>query len=322
MTQSTDKTPLLGAHKRTPRCYILPYALLLVVCVLCNLVPLIPSRILEATFSDSVGLRLFLLLLPDYLQDMLWPPLGHVLDYMASNALYGQPSFSLRRSIRKSDSLNAILKGLLLKVPSIFITFLVALRLAGLSIWLSSMLAVLCSGLMGGIAFIISVDSVRMLQGLKSKRDDALEGCTPERDDIQICYTAAMKSRERFRRVWKLLLFTGVCVLLLLATSSENTAVCIRLRHQIRSMDETYEKMVQSFPKASRVLEAMRETGGITAHILVACERVWQVRPPPLSELPELQAVRFAFNQLWAVFRGDNTDGGWGRDGDLPYHSG
>ncbi|KAK3934399.1 hypothetical protein QBC46DRAFT_273867 [Diplogelasinospora grovesii] len=282
MTQLTDKTPLLGAYKRTPRCYILPYALLLVVCVLCNLVPLIPSRILVATFSDSVGLRLFLLLLPDYLQDVLWPPLGHLLDYMAFNAS------SVRRLIRKSDSLNAILKGLLLKVPLILITFLVALRLAGLSIWLSSMLAVLCSGLMGGIAFIISVDSVRMLQGLKSKRDDAVEGCAPERDNLQICYTAAMKSRERFRRVWKLLLFAGVCVLLLLATSSENTAVCIRLGHQIRSMDETYEKMVQSFPKASRVLEAMRETGGITAHIVFACERVWQVRPPPLSELPEL----------------------------------
>jgi hypothetical protein len=176
MSQPTDKTPLLGTLKQhASGYYILPYSFLVVVCFSCNLVPLLPTHVFEVVFPrHSTILQLCVLVVPDYIQDILWPPLGRMLDYTAFSALYGQQSLSVRRLIRKSDTLNVILKGCILKVPAIVTTIIVALRQAGVPTWRSVMIAVLCPSLTGGIAFVISVASVRMVQSRKSERDDAL----------------------------------------------------------------------------------------------------------------------------------------------------
>lgn len=95
---------------------------------------------------------------------------------------------------------------------------------------------------------------------------------------MQDSYTAAMKVREISRCYRKLLLLTGVAVFFFLAASNGNVPMCIKLGHQIRSMDETYDKMVQSFPKALGIIKAIRQTGGIMSHLPAACERAWLVR--------------------------------------------
>ena len=173
MQQLTHETPLLGLHRqRASRWYILPYAFLLFVCILSQFAPLTPSWVLEAIFSDAAGVQLYLLVLPDYIQSIVWPYLRRVLDYIAFEALHDHPSFSVRKLVRKSDCLSSILKGLL-KGPSTFVTITVALRLIGISTWLSPILALLFLALMGGIAFI-SVDWVKMIQTRKSERDDAV----------------------------------------------------------------------------------------------------------------------------------------------------
>ena len=176
MSPPTHDTPLLGILKqRVSGYYILPYAVLLLVCFLCNLIPLIPTSFFRVFFpEDSLILPLCVLVVPDYIQDMLWPPLGQVLDCVAFRALCGQRNLAVTRLIRKSDSLDAVLKGCILKVPAIVTTVIVVLRQAGLSTWLSVMIAVLCPGLTGGAAFVISAASVRMVQTRKLERDDAL----------------------------------------------------------------------------------------------------------------------------------------------------
>lgn len=112
MAESTNKTPLLGTSTQyRSGCCILPYVLLLVVCFSCNLVPLVPSQVFESTFpGNAETLQICVLVVPDYIQDMLWPPLGQVLDHAAFDALHDRMALE-RRHIRKSTPLTLCRKG-------------------------------------------------------------------------------------------------------------------------------------------------------------------------------------------------------------------
>jgi hypothetical protein len=112
-----------------------------------------------------------------------------------------------------------------------------------------------------------------------------------------------MKSRDQIRRIWKSLVFFAVGVLFLLAPSDENAAVCYKLGHQIYSMDDTHEKIVQSYPKAERTHNAMKGTGGIMKHLLVASEAVWHVKALPLSKLPEWIFLCHTSSMIWGGLR-------------------
>ena len=77
--------------------------------------------------------------------------------------------------------------------------------------------------------------------------------------------------------------------------------VCLRLAHQIHSIDQTYDKIAQSLPKAIRIMSAMESNGGILYSLGIASARVWKVKPMALVEVDEfcLAGRRLAF--LWPV---------------------
>lgn len=96
---------------------------------------------------------------------------------------------------------------------------------------------------------------------------------------------AAVKTRDELRIVWKLVLLVGVTFLLLLGWKAGNVPLCLRLSHQIRSIDETCEKIAQSFPKAIRIFDAIRENGGLRYNLGAACASVWHIRSLPMTEI-------------------------------------
>jgi len=49
-------------------------------------------------------------------------------------------------------------------------------------------------------------------------------------------------------------------------------------------MDETCDKIAQSFPKAIRIFDAMRENGGLQYNLAAACATVSQIKPLPLAD--------------------------------------
>jgi len=105
-------------------------------------------------------------------------------------------------------------------------------------------------------------------------------------------YTAAMKARVRLRRGWKLVLLVGVVVLLYFGYEAGKAAICLRLGQQIRSIDETCDKMAQSFPKAFRIFRSIRADGGISSNLAAACASVWHIEPLPLTELTKVSELR------------------------------
>lgn len=178
MLQPTDETPLLGAHhyQRHPRCYTIAYMLLLVACLLCNLVPLVSLNILESIFSlkNSVPLQLAVFMVPDFFQRVFLPCIGQVLDYSSYLSLASLDDRLRRRAIRKSDSINAILKAGMLKIPPTTVTTILALRKAGLSFWLSSLLTTLYLALIALTAYIAFTPLAKVIQVRRSTRDDSV----------------------------------------------------------------------------------------------------------------------------------------------------
>lgn len=55
---------------------------------------------------------------------------------------------------------------------------------------------------------------------------------------------------------------------------NDGTMLWIRLGHQIHSLSETVDKMIQSFPKAQRIIVIMRKNEGIAYFLKIASKNV------------------------------------------------
>lgn len=56
--------------------------------------------------------------------------------------------------------------------------------------------------------------------------------------------------------------------------NNDGTMLWIRLGHQINSLSETADKMIQSFPKAQRIIVIMRKNEGIAYFLQTASKNV------------------------------------------------
>jgi len=177
MSPSTERTPLLWSHAALPSTspppsrYTIPYVFLLLVFLLCNLLPFYPTGwIPKALLPEDLGtIRLYMLIVADFLMDMSWPSLGLVLEYAAATAIDRQREPRARRMTRKSESLNAFLKAGF-KVLPVFSTIGLAVEQLGLEfILFASVYFVMTIG----VTFVL-VASARGLQARKAQRDDTL----------------------------------------------------------------------------------------------------------------------------------------------------
>jgi hypothetical protein len=101
----------------------------------------------------------------------------------------------------------------------------------------------------------------------------------------------SLKTRENVQCLWKLVVFVIIGAFILVSGSrlnedgDESLGLYLRLGSQFWSIDETYGKMVQSFPKAYAILCAMNAAGGIVFNLSEACARVWAVESMPLLDV-------------------------------------
>ncbi len=178
MSPPTERTPLLGAHTASPsaspspsKWCTLPYVFLLLTFLLCNVLPFYPKGwIPKALLPDDLAtIRLYALIVADFLMDMSWPSLGLVVEYAVATAIDRQPEQSARRMTRKSESLNALLKAGL-KILPVFSTIGLAAEQLGL---IFVLLAPAYFIMTIGYTFVL-VASARGLQAGKAQRDDTL----------------------------------------------------------------------------------------------------------------------------------------------------
>lgn len=59
--------------------------------------------------------------------------------------------------------------------------------------------------------------------------------------------------------------------------NNDGTMLWIRLGHQIHSLSETVDKMMQSFPKAQRIIVIMRKNDGAAYFLKTASKNVRQL---------------------------------------------
>jgi len=97
-------------------------------------------------------------------------------------------------------------------------------------------------------------------------------------------YTAAVKTRDGFRGCWKGIKLVGAVFLLGLGSKTETVPLCVTLLHQMRSLDDTCDKLAQSFPRAICIFNAVWEHGGLGHNLSAACARVGQIKSLPLTE--------------------------------------
>lgn len=102
---------------------------------------------------------------------------------------------------------------------------------------------------------------------------DTREEKSPELCAAQLSYAQAVKDFRSLSLRWMLLLFVGI--FLMPAIVSVDKMQYVLLCKRVRSMDSTYTKMVQSYPKALPLVEAMVQGGGIWKHLSEGCSRIW-----------------------------------------------
>jgi hypothetical protein len=311
MAASTVTTPLLGTRvsaRLNLTLHALPYAAILVSCFLCNFVPLIPLEMIQKSWFwslDADTAEILAFTGPEFWQDVAWPVLIPMLDDATFLAVHQHADSSRRRLIRKSEALGSILKGLILKVTPTIVTTVLVLGRFGLRTWLSWLLAFIGAFVVGLVPYLVSSPVIRVVQARKSAREDKVYVClpfamsrrliktsesvSPDANQQQTLYTMAMKTQDGLRRYWKGLLFAVVLTLLLKLGRGNNVALCLRLWHQVRSKDETYNKTFQAWPKASRIGSTMKGGNGVVSLVLEACTRVWAVRWMPMKEVPEFE---------------------------------
>jgi hypothetical protein len=151
---------------------MVPYCFLLLLFLLCNLFALMPKVFFPTAFlpTDFATLQLCMLVLFDFVMDMSWLPLGHVLEYAGSLAIGCQTERWQRRAIRKSESLNALSKALI-RCISIVSTICLALQQLGPMFILPTIVYL---GTTARFTFAFLKVSAQVIQDRKADRDDAL----------------------------------------------------------------------------------------------------------------------------------------------------
>lgn len=111
-----------------------------------------------------------MLVLVDFVIDMTWPSLGHVLEYACSIAISRQQEQWKRRVIRKSESLNALVKALL-RLLSVFSTIRLASGQLGLIFILPTVVYLVMTAAFTS-AFLMALSQTQ--QSRKADKDDAV----------------------------------------------------------------------------------------------------------------------------------------------------
>ncbi|KAJ3455371.1 hypothetical protein MRS44_013971 [Fusarium solani] len=208
-----------------------------------------------------------------------------MLDYAVHLGLLLSDQAREKRLIRKSDSLSVVLKSLLLKVIPILTTIILAIKATRLPTWPSLSFGVATCVAMGMATYFVSVPLAKETQARKASRDDKVEMNSSEAHEAQAHYTASTKTKARYRSAWQVFLFIGIVLIFLFLADEGSMVIWLRLGHQFLSIDETYDKFAQSYPKVTPILKAMRSGPGILHCLFLASERVWTATPMPLGQV-------------------------------------
>ena len=152
--------------------YIIFYSFFLWLFLLCILFPFIPESFFPTPFlpADFAKLQLCMLVVVDYVMDISWFPLKHVLEYAGSGALGRQAEEGERRAIRKSESLGGLVKALLRFPPIISMIYLASKQLG----WMFIVAATAYLTTTTWFTSVFLEPSARVVLGRKAERDDAL----------------------------------------------------------------------------------------------------------------------------------------------------
>lgn len=148
----------------TPLIHSLLYLLLLLSAISCNFLPLLCR-------SVSGFASIFVVVVSDLAFAILWDPVTRVLQAAVFDAVSQSRDPDTWRVMRKSESLNVVLKNLLSKIPSTMVTIGLASRQAGLSICSCCAASGVCLIFVGGGTFMTSIKYARPLQKLRVQRD-------------------------------------------------------------------------------------------------------------------------------------------------------
>ncbi|KAI7909087.1 hypothetical protein M9X92_011836 [Pyricularia oryzae] len=221
---ATEKTHLLGNHRPKDARWNyrwIPYALLLLMCVGCN--PILFLLHVENNLLAAISFPL------DLLQERLWGFMKPILNAVTDEALRRTNNRSVRRLIRKSDSLATIGKTML-KVESAFITLVKVLSQAGFPLYLAAFSSIV---LTGALAL-------------------GTEGLAPKAMEDGWLYTESLQRLERTVTLWKLF----ICLVVVLAWYSLGAK-------RISSADDNFQKMSQAYQKSARIIQEMSMQGGV-----------------------------------------------------------
>lgn len=112
----------------------------------------------------------------DQIQVECWRPFQPVLDHTSYLSLKHGQDASTKGSIRKSDSLHTILKGLILKVIPTAVTSTMVLEGLGLPFWAAFSLTTGLLFMMGAVNFWLFLPLAETIRKNKTMRDDNLYG--------------------------------------------------------------------------------------------------------------------------------------------------
>ncbi len=176
MSPPTEMTPLQGTPQARPSPpsirYIIFYGFFLWLFLLCILFPFIPESFFPTSFlpAEFAKLQLCMLVMVDYVMDISWFPLKHVLEYAGSDAIGRQAEERDRRAIRKSESPGGLVKALLRFPPIISMIYLASKQLG----WMFIAAATAYLTTTTWFTFVFLEPSARVVLGRKAERDDAL----------------------------------------------------------------------------------------------------------------------------------------------------
>lgn len=295
----TQKVTGAGTRSNALNWKVVPYLVLFSVCFCLNFTPVALHHpyFQESNWSEKgfVIVQYGFLVLPDFLQKSLWAPIALVLNDVAFLAVSNHPEKHLRKAGRKSDSLDSIARALVLKCFSVGLTTFSALYKTNLGVWCSLGGAMALIYMMFSMSKRMFLPVAEEVQRYKSQKDDAvsvqlatyaeLQKLTRSsesenrdsatRNEKQNGYVGAKSLQDLIRLGWRLSLASLVLMIFYLAASRENLALLLRLGHQVYSIDEAFEKYVESLPKASKICQADDER--IVFKGLRACPRVWDM---------------------------------------------
>jgi hypothetical protein len=109
-------------------------------------------------------------------------------------------------------------------------------------------------------------------------------------ESSKIHHTAAMIGRDNTEYYWKGGLLVAGLVALCIWGYTDNILLLFRLIKQLWSVNETYEKIVESLPRANIIWATMK--GRRWQILKIACEHDGTTEPIPLQEVPIIETAK------------------------------